>query len=204
MRIRKDRGSQAFLAALGACTLFSLSSLAQLREEEAADGGTCGPGFSNPLEVEFFPGTAGNDEVTGTSGVDFLSGEGCDDTLTSGAGDDHLDGGSGNDDLNAGGGADEVQGGPGNDHIEGGVGNDALSGGSGNDVIRGGDDLGDDLLVGGPGVDRLDGGPGCNICVVESDDVFTNCDVIILDGVLVAGQVSDCPDAPRPGPLLGP
>jgi hypothetical protein len=28
--------------------------------------------------------------------------------------------------------------------------------------------------------------------------------VIVLDGILVAGQVSDCPDAPRPGPLLDP
>jgi hypothetical protein len=28
--------------------------------------------------------------------------------------------------------------------------------------------------------------------------------VIVLDGILVAGQVSDCPDAHRPGPLLDP
>jgi len=204
MFTRNNPGSIAFLAALGAITLFSLSALAQLREEDDADAGACEPGFDNPIELQFFPGTAGNDDVTGTSDVDFLSGAECNDRISSAAGDDHLDGGPGDDDLNAGGGDDEVQGGPGDDTIEGSVGNDALSGGSGNDVIRGGTDLGDDLLVGGPGRDRVDGGPGCNICVVESEDAFTNCDVIILDGVLVAGQVSDCPDAPRPGPLLDP
>jgi Ca2+-binding RTX toxin-like protein len=204
MFTRNNTGSIAFVAALGVCTLYSLSSLAQFREEEAADEEACGPGFDNPIELQFFPGTAGNDDVTGTSGVDFLSGAECNDLISSAGGDDHLDGGPGDDDLNAGGGDDEVQGGAGNDTIDGSVGNDALTGGSGNDIIRGGDQLGDDLLVTGPGRDRADGGPGCNICVVDSDDVFTNCNVIILDGILVAGQVSDCPDAPRPGPLLDP
>jgi hypothetical protein len=38
--------------------------------------------------------------------------------------------------------------------------------------------------------------------VVDSSDAFTGCEVVFFNGVLVVGQVSDCPNAPPPGSLL--
>ena len=94
---------------------------------------------------------------------------------------------------------------PGDDVVRGTNGGDSLSGGPCNDRIRGraGDDVlnggrGDDLISAGPGKDVVDGGPGFDICIGDENDTFMNCEVIIVNGVVVLGSTSDCPDAPQP------
>ncbi|MDR0781706.1 MAG: M10 family metallopeptidase C-terminal domain-containing protein [Pseudomonadales bacterium] len=82
-------------------------------------------GFEKVINLAYFNGNGGDDQITGS------------------AGDDVLRGGAGNDVLNGGAGNDRLSGDEGDDVLNGGAGNDRLSGGAGNDrFVFTPDDLG--------------------------------------------------------------
>jgi hypothetical protein len=101
------------------------------------------------------------ERILGGAGNDWLYGRGGSDCIFGGAGNDHLSGGAGRDDLN---------GNAGNDTIVPGPGADDVSAGSGNDTIN---------AVGG-GVDRVDCGPGYDTVRLSPNDLFRNCERVIV------------------------
>lgn len=199
----RQAGSRRFKAAIGASTLAlavwqPLSAEAQFAAQEgdvAPDVAACvlGDVLNN---VQFYPGSPGNDEVTGTAGNDTHIGGACNDVFFGEQGDDRLVGNRGDDELHGDGNADVVRGGFGNDLADGGIGRDVVFGGPGDDECLGGN--GDDLVFGGPGEDIVNGNAGCDICFGDGNDTFLGCEVIVINGVVVQGQFSDCREAPDP------
>lgn len=92
----------------------------------------------------------------------------------------YLSGGSGNDQLTGHTGDDSIEGGSGDDVLSGAGGNDRLFGDAGDDDLYG--DAGDDYLDGVAGADSLDGdrstgsGDG-DICIFETGESVTNCEL---------------------------
>jgi hypothetical protein len=121
-------------------------------------------------------GTSGSERLFGTDGVDVIVGLGGNDSSDALGANDFVCGGAGDDQgLGGGSGADQINGQSGSDELNGRNGPDRLINGEfmfgegGNDYLR------------APGTQRsvqIDGGPGTDTCVGDSDDFYTNCEVV--------------------------
>jgi Ca2+-binding RTX toxin-like protein len=187
------------------------------RDNDTLSGGLGNDRLFGGAGRDILQGDGGNDRLNGGGADDHLFGDAGRDILRGGAGNDTTEGGAGNDRLFGQAGNDNLIGGAGNDTLNGGAGSDEIAGGRGNDVAIGG--RGSDRFVFHDGDDSLiirDFSFGQNDrlelddalwtgalstadvvttfgSVVDGDFVldFGNGDVIVLEGVTNASQLSE-------------